>query len=60
MDTVLLRPLPFGEPGRLVLALEKKLPRLPMFTVAPGNFLTWQAQNRTFESLAAWRTAALT
>ncbi len=58
VDTVLLRPLPFAEPDRLVLVLEKKLPQLPMFTVAPGNFLTWQAQNRTFESMAAWRAAA--
>ncbi len=58
VDTVLLRPLPFAEPARLVLVLEKKLPQLPVFTVAPGNFLTWQAENRTFESMAAWRPAA--
>ncbi len=58
VDTVLLRPLPFPEPDRLIFVLEKKLPQLPMFSVAPGNFLTWQAQNRSFESMAAWRSSA--
>jgi putative ABC transport system permease protein len=54
VETVLLRPLPFTEPDRLIFLLEKKLPQFPQFSVAPGNFLQWQAQNRTFDSMAAW------
>lgn len=58
VDSVLLRPLPYAEPDRLVLLLEKKLPQFPQFSVAPGNFLAWRERTRAFESLAAWRSEA--
>jgi putative ABC transport system permease protein len=58
VETLLLRPLPFAEPDRLIFLLEKKLPQFPQFSVAPGNFLEWQTQNRTFESMAAWQSGA--
>ena len=41
----LLQPLPFVEPEKLVFINETKLPDLPKFAVASGNFLDWQAQN---------------
>jgi putative ABC transport system permease protein len=55
IDTILLRPLPFRDPGRLVHLYETE--------AAPGNypfaapdFLDWRAQNKTFQDMAvfAW------
>lgn len=54
VDAVLLRPLPFAEPHGLTYLLESKLPEMPEFSVSPGNFLGWQAQNSTFDSMAAY------
>lgn len=53
VNTVLLRPLPFAEPDRLVVLRESKLPQLPSFSVAPGNFMSWRAGNDSFERMAA-------
>jgi putative ABC transport system permease protein len=47
----LLKPLPFKDPARLVFIQESKPPDLPEFAVASGNFLDWQKQNTTFESM---------
>jgi putative ABC transport system permease protein len=49
----LLRSLPFQDASRLVFIQESKLPDLPEFSVASGNFLDWQKQNTTFESMGA-------
>jgi putative ABC transport system permease protein len=48
---VLLRPLPYREPDRLVLAWETRGPRRAAVT-AP-DFVDWKAQNQVFETLAA-------
>ena len=53
VNTVLLRPLPFAEPDRLVVLRESKLPQLPSFSIAPGNFMSWRAGNDSFERMAA-------
>jgi putative ABC transport system permease protein len=54
VNGVLLRPLSFPEPERVVWLRESNL-RLgfPSFSVAPGTFLDWQGQNHVFENLAA-------
>jgi hypothetical protein len=54
IDSVLLRPLPFHEPDRLTMLWEVR-PRfkLPRIEVAPLNYVDWQQQARSFESLAA-------
>jgi putative ABC transport system permease protein len=55
VNAVMLRPLPFGEPGRLVQVAEKndKL-NLPTFGASVLNFLSWREQKpHAFEELAA-------
>jgi putative ABC transport system permease protein len=53
VNTVLLRSLPYGDPDRLMVLRETKLPQFPEFSVSPGNFLDWQKQNTVFEKLVA-------
>jgi len=54
VDAVLLKPLPFRDPERLLVIWEKNptLNKMKLF-VAPANFLAWQRQSRTIESMAA-------
>jgi putative ABC transport system permease protein len=58
VNTVLLRPLPFKEPDRLVMIREMKLPQFPEFSVSPGNFLDWKRQNTVFERLVSLRASS--
>ena len=60
---VLLAPLPFREPDRLVMVWEDaSLFGFPHNTPAPANYADWKAQNHVFESMAAltWQTITLT
>src|SRR5262245_23536119 len=52
-DAALLRPLPFREPDRLVLAWER---RGPAFTTMPSpvEFDAWSARARSFETLTTF------
>jgi putative ABC transport system permease protein len=59
VNGVLLRPLPFKEPDRLMMIRETKLPQFPEFSVASGNFLDWKKQNTVFERLVAFKPSAL-
>ena len=54
VNAVMLRPLPFKEPARLVQVAEKndKL-NLPSFGSSVLNFLSWREQTQTFQDLAA-------
>jgi putative ABC transport system permease protein len=54
VNGVLLRPLPFGDPDRLMMVRETKIPQFPEFAVSPGNFLEWKKQNTVFERLVAF------
>lgn len=56
-DAVLLRPLPYQTPDRLV-AIWETTPR--RFRAAPANFLDWQKETDTFESMAAFGSAGFT
>lgn len=57
VNAVLLRPLPFGEPDRLMALWENdRLNGKPRYFAAPANFKDWQDQTRAFEQLAAFRT----
>ena len=55
IDSVLLRPLPYRDPGRLTLVWET-VPSLDMRRVeaAPLTYVDWQQQARSFDALAAF------
>jgi hypothetical protein len=54
INAVLIRPLPYPEPDRLVRLFEAtKADAADRNTVAPADFLDWRAQSRVFERSAA-------
>ena len=54
VSSVLLRPLPYDDAGRLVRLHDRKPPELEDFPVSPGNFTDWQKNARSFEHVAAY------
>jgi putative ABC transport system permease protein len=61
VNAVMLRPLPFKDPNRLIQVAEKndKL-NLPSFGSSVLNFLSWREQTQSFEALAAIATSNYT
>jgi predicted permease len=59
VDAVMLRPLPYPDPDRLVYVFETNPDGMDFSTSEP-NFLDFEASNRTFESLGAYRLDAMT
>ena len=57
---VLLRPLPFRDPGRVMMLEDRWLPRFPSFETRPEHFQAWQEQSRGFEQLAAFAPMGFT
>lgn len=54
VNAVLLRPLPYSDPDRLVYVQENNLKKgWDSFSVAPPNFVDWRAQSQSFEHMAA-------
>jgi len=54
VNAVLLRPLPFADPERIVW-LWDTIPQLPTAPTSLPEFLDWKEQNRSFEHLAAFQ-----
>ncbi|HWR16033.1 MAG TPA: ABC transporter permease [Terriglobales bacterium] len=56
VDAVLLRPLPFPEPDRIVQVWHvppaRSFPGLKKFALSPANFLDWQKESTSFESMS--------
>lgn len=50
--SVLLKPLPFEDPDRLITIYENSNDQFPMNSVAPGMYKEWAKQNRSFANLA--------
>ena len=58
INDVLFRPLPYGDPERVVMVWEDvTYLGFPRNTPAPANYLDWRARNRVFTDLAATRGA---
>src|SRR5215467_6318351 len=63
VEALLLRPLPYGDPSRLVMVWEDASSiGFAHNTPAPANYVDWRAQNKVFTDMAAFRYtgAALT
>lgn len=66
VNAVLLRPMPFPEPDRLVKIYHvppaQSMPGMKLFGVSPANYLDWRAQGSSFDGMAAYqaRTFAMT
>jgi putative ABC transport system permease protein len=59
VNAVLLRPLPYPEPERLV-RVHEIVPQYGLFAVAPATFLDWRQQNSVFEHIAAYSSGSIT
>jgi putative ABC transport system permease protein len=57
INGVLLRPLPYDDPGSLV-RVHEVVPQYGRFSVAPATFLDWRQQNRVFEQLSAYSSGS--
>lgn len=62
VDTMLLRPLPYDAPDRLVMVWQDERERgsIAKEWTSPPNFTDWREQNATFEAMAAFTGAAFT
>lgn len=64
VNAVLLRPLPFEDPSRIMqvwhLPPAKSFPGLTTFAVSPANYLDWRSQSSSFEQIAAYGFRAFT
>jgi putative ABC transport system permease protein len=57
-DFVLIRPLPFPQPDRLVKIWEK-VPGYSKMELSPGNWRDWKNRSPSFEGFGMYTTAAL-
>lgn len=58
IDAVLIQPLPFRDPGKLVRIWETH-PALPQLQVTAPDFRDWRSQSRSFASMAAHTLSAM-
>jgi putative ABC transport system permease protein len=58
IETVVLRPLPFADPDRLVW-LNGKMPQTDEGGVSPADFMDYRAGNRSFEEIGAMSQAVM-
>jgi putative ABC transport system permease protein len=60
VNAVLLRPLPFPDPGGLMLVSQKdRTTGQDWHDASPANFLDWRARQRTFTGMTALRPLSL-
>jgi len=53
VNSVLLKPLPYPDPDRLLMLWETSLSDPTLGPVAPANFYDWREQSHSFEKMAA-------
>jgi putative ABC transport system permease protein len=61
VNAVILKPLPYANPDRLVMVWESNVPQNRRREgPSPGNVEDWAAHSEAFEALTAWWTASVT
>src|SRR5688572_33093313 len=53
IDAIVLRPLPFGDPERIVTVWQQNRDSDDRALAAPANFLDWRERITSFEAFAA-------
>jgi putative ABC transport system permease protein len=53
VNSVLLEPLPYPQPQRILTLWERQLSDSTLGTVAPANFVDWREQSHSFSKMAA-------
>jgi predicted permease len=56
VDTLLLQPLPYASPDRLVALVETQPGTRARTPVSPPNFISWRSASRSLADIAAYRT----
>ena len=57
VNAVLLQPLPYDEPDRLIF-LNEKSPVLDEMSISYPNYLDWKSQNQSFEKMGVYNRAS--
>jgi predicted permease len=60
VDAVMLRPLPYHQPERLVEAESGELHEFEAFDVSYPDFFDWRSQNHTFDHLVSFHDSGFT
>jgi putative ABC transport system permease protein len=54
VENLLLRPLPYPQPERLVEIANTYLPQIPKAGLSPGDYADWKRQNSSFSEMGAY------
>jgi predicted permease len=64
VHAVLLRPLPYSDPGRIAMVYhvppQKSFPGMKIFAVSPANYLDWRKQNGVFDAMSIFHPTTMT